>query len=128
MKRERTDHIVVWTTESTSLEDLGPRDLDVQDRKNGFFQAIHHYLIRRCGTVVPGRDPEGPAMGLRGRSGVSVLVRIVGGVEDGVPFPNFTRAQRLSLRDLLDRLEKEYPTAVVECVEFNLTEAFKDLT
>lgn len=126
--RERTDWIVVSTTKTTHKEDWGPKEAWRDGLRQGYHGTVYHWLIRRCGTVVPGRHADGPAMGLRpsNRNGYAVHVGIVGGMEDGKPASNFLRGQLLSLKNLIEELQRLHPGVRVE-MPIEVTEALKGI-
>lgn len=126
--RERTDWVVVSTTKTPSTEDWGPKEAHRDALRHGYWGIIYNWLIRRCGTVVPGRPADGPAMGLRpsNRNGVSIHIGVVGGMEDGKPAHNFQRGQLLSLKNLIEELTRQHPGVRVE-MPMEVTEALKGI-
>jgi hypothetical protein len=111
MRRERTDYIVLCDSDSAPDKNLGLKELDSRDRRRGYFQCTHHFIIKRDGEIEHGHRPfSDPAMGLGRWNACSVALCIIGGVGD----PPFTRSQLASLKDLLAELQDEYPDAVVK--------------
>lgn len=110
MNRQQTDYIVLCSSETTPTEDIGLKELDSRDRKRGWFRCVHHFVIRRDGTIEHGlRKHTEPAMGLRQYNASSVSICIIGGKGE----PPITELQILSTRALLDELLEDYPEAQV---------------
>ncbi len=117
MKRQKTDYIVICSSCTDPSEDIGFKELDRRDRQKGWFKCLHHFVIRRDGTIEKGaRHYEEPAMGLKDYNASSVSVCLIGG--KGTP-PLFTNAQYMALKELIDEIEDEYP-GVVTLNHFNL--------
>jgi hypothetical protein len=126
--RERTDYIVIQTSKTDSKQDWGKKELYWAALDKCYLDVVPQWFIRRCGTLCEGRNPEGPAMSLdEKKNWVSVLIYMIGGMENKKPAMNFTRSQLLTLRDLLATLKAKHPEATVECPEFDLNEAMKGL-
>lgn len=110
MNRQQTDYIVLCSSGTLATEDIGLKELDSRDRKRGWFRCVHHFVIRRDGTIEHGlRKHTEPAMGLRQYNGSSVSICIIGGKGE----PPIEQAQILSTRALLDELLEDYPEAHV---------------
>lgn len=82
---------------------------------NGWSDIGYHYVIRRDGTVEPGRPvaKQGAHCAARNGNVASIGICMVGGVKrDGkrlVVEDNFTRPQWLALRKLVRELQGEFP-------------------
>lgn len=111
MKRLRTDFITVTASNTQPTEDLTLKELDLRHRKAGWFECLHHFVIRRSGQIEKGRDYENHAMGLGTRlNALTVSICLVGGMGE----PPFTIEQSSSLKDLVMELRQEYPEATLE--------------
>jgi N-acetylmuramoyl-L-alanine amidase len=110
MNRDRTDHIVLCSSETPPTEDIGLAELDSRDRKRGWFKCLYHFVVRRDGTIEHGlRAYHEHTMGLRRHNATSVSICIVGGKGE----PPITDLQITSTKDLLAELLDEYPQAQV---------------
>lgn len=73
--------------------------------ERGFQDIGYHYVIKRDGTLEPGRNIRIAGAHCRGHNFTSIGVCLVGGVnDDGKAEDNFTDAQKNTLRSLLDVL------------------------
>lgn len=111
----RVAFIVVHCTATRASQDFGVDDIRVMHLKRGFFDVGYHYVIKRDGTVQPGRPLDRQGAHVAGYNHLSVGVALVGGVkEDGVtPEDNFTAAQFESLKSVLAELREKFPHAEV---------------
>ena len=109
MKRERTDLIVVCDSDSPDDKDLTLRDLEMRDRRRGYFECVYHFIIKRDGEILHGSRPYADvSVGLGGRYNfTSVSICMVGG-------QTFTRPQKVSLKALFKELQAEYPDALIK--------------
>lgn len=81
----------------------------------GWSDIGYHHVIRRDGSVEPGRPIERAGAHVKGHNSHSIGVCMVGGVDDSnKPESNFTDAQWKSLSTLIGQLEGEYPTASIK--------------
>jgi N-acetyl-anhydromuramyl-L-alanine amidase AmpD len=126
VKRARTDFITLSSTNTPPTKDPSLKELDLRDRKRGFFECIYHFVIRRSGLIEKGRDYETHAMGFGSRlNALTVSICLVGGAGE----PPFTVQQDDSLKDLVMELRQEYPEAVLKFHgEFPQTAIPKGLT
>lgn len=78
------------------------------------FSIGYHFVIRRDGTREEGRRLPNTGAHVRGFNERSIGICLVGGVgKGGEPQNNFTRDQLDELIDLLDDLNRRYPTAEI---------------
>ena len=95
--------------------------MDVNDIRRwhlqrGFVDVGYHYVIKRDGTIEPGRPLDRQGAHVSGFNHLSVGVCLVGGVSEddvNVPEANFTDAQYASLRKLLPELQRNFPGAEI---------------
>lgn len=99
--RESTDYIVVHTTGSD--DDIGAREIRRQHLAKYWLDIGYHFVIRRNGTIEPGRITSAPS---EFEPKPSVAICLVGDDE-------ITTEQALSLRSLLIQLIDEYPSAEI---------------
>lgn len=104
------DFIIIHCADTTPDMDIGAEEIrrwHVEER--GFSDIGYHYVIRRDGTVEPGRDERRIGAHAYGRNEDSIGVCMVGGKPDC----NFTAAQWASLATLVSELLDRYPSAQV---------------
>jgi N-acetyl-anhydromuramyl-L-alanine amidase AmpD len=113
------DHIIIHCAATQAKSDIGAVDIDKWHRAKGWFGCGYHYVIRRSGTL------ESEAAGKRCRpldkSGAhvgdcgsgwnkrSIGICLVGGVDsENKPENNFTDAQMVTLKDLIEVLQHTF--------------------
>lgn len=116
--RKSTDFIAVHCSASIPDPKTDWRVIDRWHRQRGFLMIGYHYVIKTDGVVEIGRDPASIGAHVEGFNANSVGICMVGGVDkngpSGKPVDNFTPAQFVALKELLDRLTIEYPKAVIQ--------------
>lgn len=100
----RIDKVVIHAADTPAEMDIGAREIRMWHVEgNGWSDIGYHYVIRRDGTVEPGRPENKQGAHVYGHNKNSLGVCMVG----GKPGCNFTSAQWASLtelvRDLLHR-------------------------
>ncbi len=122
--RQTTEFIVVHCAATPPDRDVGVAEIRRWHLDKGWLDIGYHYVIRRNGDIELGRLAHvmGAHVGKRipGRrhlryNHVSVGVCMAGGVAADVKTPedNFTAAQWLALRNIIDALLEEHPDAKV---------------
>ena len=110
--RKTTDLLVVHCSATRPTQDIGVREITQWHRQRGFDTVGYHYVIRRNGDVETGRPENAIGAHVIGHNANSIGVCMVGGVDAaGKPANNFTAAQFVALRGLIDQLHKRYPEA-----------------
>lgn len=110
MNRDQTSYLVLCSSETPPTEDIGLKEIDSRDRKRGWFRCVHHFVIRRDGTIEHGfRKHTESAMGLRQYNPVSVSICIIGGKGE----PVIEKAQIHSVDALIRELLDDYPGVAV---------------
>lgn len=99
-------HIILHCTATPAELDIGAADIRQWHLDRGWSDIGYHYIVRRNGAVEQGRPLERPGAHCREMNSHSIGVALVGGVaEDGrTPEDNFTQAQMLAARDLVQSL------------------------
>ena len=89
--------------------------IDTWHRQRGFKLGIgYHYVIRRDGTIEPGRPEWMIGAHCVNHNKYSIGVCYEGGLDiRGQPADTRTAAQKASLRKLLEELHERYPRAVI---------------
>lgn len=115
MARKNTNWIVIHCSATRGVQDIGAADIDRWHKAQGWTRIGYHYVIRRNGKVEPGRPQDEMGSHVKGHNHDSVGICLVGGIDDRTwkPADNFTPAQWASLKALVARLVKAYPSARV---------------
>lgn len=99
----------------------------------------YHFMIKPDGEIVQLLEIEKISNGVKGFNPVSINISYIGGVDsENRPIDNRTPAQKRSLTDLLTKLKKEFPKAIIQghrdfpnvkkaCPSFNAKEEYKNL-
>ena len=88
--------------------------IDTWHRDRGFKGIGYHYVIRRDGTIEPGRPEWMIGAHCVNHNKYSIGVCYEGGLDiRGQPADTRTEAQKASLRKLLEELHERYPRAVI---------------
>lgn len=114
MPRKKTDYLVVHCAATKPSMDIGWKEIDRWHRQRGWLKIGYHYVIRRDGTVEPGRELMEIGAHVKGYNSVSVGICLVGGIDEkGKPDNNFSDEQMAALGYLLTKLKKIFPDAKV---------------
>ena len=99
----------------------------------------YHFIIKPDGEVVQLLEIEKVSNGVKGFNSVSINISYIGGVDSqNKPIDNRTEAQKKALLDLLKKLKKQFPKAVIQghrdfpevkkaCPSFNAKEEYEHL-
>ncbi len=108
------DHIVVHCAATPPIMDIGAAEIREWHQARSWLDIGYHYVIRRDGTLEPGRDANSVGAHAAGHNSTSQAVCMVGGVdEEGTAKNNFTKEQKATLKTLLTTLLHQYPTAKI---------------
>lgn len=115
MARSKTNWIVIHCSATRGSQNFTAADIRRWHLDKGWKDIGYHYVIRRDGTVEPGRVENAIGSHVQGHNADSIGICMVGGIDDKTwkPADNFTPAQWRSLRTLVERLVKKYPSAKV---------------
>lgn len=113
LRADNVEYIIVHAAATPSNMDIGAAEIDRWHRERGFFSIGYHYVIRRDGTIEPGRALETPGAHVRGYNMKSVGICMVGGVDEGETEANFTLDQYRSLAFQIMMLRVQFPFASV---------------
>ena len=114
--RSKTAFIVIHHSATPASKDIGASELDLQHRARGFDEIGYHLVIRRDGKVEYGREISVVGAHVRGFNEVSVGLCLVGGRTEAKEYQasfNFTPEQWRSLAQVLSRLARLYPEALI---------------
>jgi N-acetylmuramoyl-L-alanine amidase len=121
------EFMIVHCSATPHHMDIGVKEIDEWHRSKGWFNGCgYHYVIRRDGTVETGPrlSDEGyhpgahtKELGLNQRSIGICLVggtvrkdkKKINGWDDSRPLNNFNKAQFVALKELLTKLQAEFP-------------------
>ena len=113
-------------------------DIDGWHKDKGWNGIGYHYVVRRDGTVEPGRPPEVIGSHVVGHNAHSIGVCYEGGLDAlGQKVDTRTPEQRKALRTLLEELHKQFPRALIvghrdlnpqkDCPCFDAVSEYSDL-
>lgn len=107
--------IIVHCSATPEGRDYTVADIDRWHRQKGWNGIGYHYVIYRDGSVHTGRDVEVMGAHCAGQNAYSIGVCYIGGMTADNKKPKDTRTpeQKAALRDLVELLRTEYPTATV---------------
>lgn len=97
--------------------DIGFKEIDRWHRDKGWVGCGYHFIIRRDGTVEPGRSLDIRGAHIEGHNHHAVGVCLVGGTSGPKlqrPQANFTDEQMVALSGLLLTLQKMFPNALIQ--------------
>ncbi len=114
--RRLTEYLVVHCSATPPEMDIGREEIDSWHRERGWSMIGYHYVIRRNGTIEPGRRGGFSGAHVKGYNTRSIGICMVGGVGIGTAKPenNFTDLQFATLRSLLTGLKQAYPDATIQ--------------
>ncbi|CCZ70851.1 N-acetylmuramoyl-L-alanine amidase [Phocaeicola sp. Sa1CVN1] len=106
--------IIVHCSANRAGSALRMADIDSYHRSLGWIGCGYHYVIPTDGTIEPGRPDEMVGAHCKNHNRHSIGVCYIGGLsKDGKPADTRTDAQRIALRNLLERLRRRYPDALI---------------
>ena len=91
------------------------KDIDRWHRQRGWKNGCgYHYVVRRDGTIETGRPLEMVGAHCQNHNQHSIGVCYEGGLDtNGKPADTRTEAQKTAMRQLLERLHKQFPRALI---------------
>lgn len=109
-----TRAIVIHCSATPPDADIGRSEIDLWHRKRGWLGVGYHFVVRRDGTIEPGRPHWSVGAHVRGHNTDTIAICYVGGVDErNKPEDNRTEEQKVSLRLIVAGLLHEYPGADV---------------
>jgi len=122
LPNSKVTYIVIHYSATPIESNFTAADIDRMHKRRGFKEIGYHYFIRQDGTVETGRDLSEPGrfeMGAhsKGENDESVGICYEGGVTKAdlnTGFDSRTGAQREAMADLIRKLRKRFPNAVIE--------------
>lgn len=130
--------IIVHCTATKDGQDVTTSQIDAWHRQRGFRCIGYHWVIYRDGSVHAGRNVDEVGAHCTNHNAHSIGVCYVGGLASDAKTPKDTRtlAQKAALLDLIRRLKRIYPHAVVHghrdfaaksCPCYDATKEYKDV-
>lgn len=109
------NRIIVHCSATPEGKDFHASDIDKWHRNRGFNSIGYHYVITLDGKVEQGRHEDKVGAHASGYNSHSIGVCYIGGVEVDGKTPKDTRtdAQKEALANLIGKLKKKHPGAVV---------------
>jgi N-acetyl-anhydromuramyl-L-alanine amidase AmpD len=116
----------------------GQQDIDRWHRQKGWNGCGYHYVVRRDGTIETGRPLEMVGAHCVHHNQHSIGVCYEGGLDaDGLTADTRTAAQKVAMRQLLEKLHEQFPKAVIaghnvfdptkDCPCFDAVSEYRDL-
>ncbi len=107
--------IIIHCSAVTPWQVSGVQEIDRWHRQHGWRNGCgYHYVVRRDGTVETGRPLEMIGAHCQNHNSHSIGICYEGGLDEvGRPADTRTEEQKLALRELLERLHREFPKAVI---------------
>lgn len=111
----RIDYIAIHCSATREGQDYTVADIDRWHRGNGWTGIGYHYVIYRNGEIHSGRDIEKAGAHVANYNKFSIGICYIGGLDSaGRPKDTRTPEQKRALLNLLDRLKKQFPGAVIQ--------------
>lgn len=106
--------IIVHCSANKAGSALRMADIDRYHRSLGWNGCGYHYVIPTDGSIESGRPEERVGAHCKYHNRYSIGICYIGGLSaDGKPADTRTEAQRIALHELLDRLHRKYPKALI---------------
>ena len=107
--------IIIHCSAVRPTQTSSAREIDLWHRARGWKNGIgYHYVVRRDGTIEPGRREDQVGAHCKNHNAHSIGVCYEGGLDSlGQPSDTRTPAQRTALRQLLTILKRRYPEALI---------------
>jgi len=108
------EHIIIHCSDTYAEMNVGAEWIDRLHSGFGWQGCGYHFIVRRNGTIEPGRDINVAGAHARNFNAHSIGICWIGGKgADNKPDDNRTIDQLKSLRVLLDTLTHTFPDAIV---------------
>lgn len=105
-------YIVVHATGGREEQTIA--DLNVAFKQKGWKNPGYHYVIKRDGGIVQLLDVAKVSNGVKNYNKNSIHVAYIGGIDKKLnTIDNRTEKQKVALRMLLKKLNKDYPGAMI---------------
>lgn len=107
-------HIIVHCSATRADQNLTAADIDKMHRTRGFAKIGYHWVIKRDGTLEPGRNEKETGAHVTGWNAKSIGICMIGGAnQKGQGEANFTDEQFTALDGLLKTLKSRYSSAKI---------------
>lgn len=130
--------IIVHCSATPEGRDVSVADIDRWHRERGFDGIGYHYVVYIDGSVHEGRPLNKVGTHCKGHNAHSIGICYVGGVDlNGKPKDTRTLAQKDALVNLLMRLKRRFPKAVIRghrdfaakaCPSFDATKEYAGIS
>lgn len=131
--------IIIHCSAVRPWEQSGFREIDLWHRQRGWkYGCGYHFIVRRDGSIEDGRPLEMIGAHCLNHNNHSIGICYEGGLDvAGRPADTRTEAQKVTMRQLLERLHRQFPNAVIvghnvfepmkACPCFNAMREYSDL-
>ena len=115
MARKATRYIVLHCSATRPAQFVDASIIRQWHKAKGWSDIGYHYVIRRDGTVEPGRAETAIGAHVAGHNASTLGICLVGGLNNTTAKPedNFTPRQRAALKRLCEALLGRYPGATI---------------
>lgn len=130
--------IIVHCSATPEGRDVSVADIDRWHRERGFDGIGYHYVVYIDGSVHEGRPLNKVGAHCKGHNAHSIGICYIGGVDlNGKPKDTRTLAQKDALVNLLMRLKRRFPKAVIRghrdfaakaCPSFDATKEYAGIS
>lgn len=130
--------IIVHCSATPEGRNVAVADIDRWHRERGFDGIGYHYVVYIDGSVHEGRPLNKVGAHCKGHNAHSIGICYIGGVDlDGKPKDTRTLAQKDALVNLLMRLKRRFPKAVIRghrdfaakaCPSFDATKEYAGIS
>lgn len=108
----KIERIFVHCTASNQKNTV--KDILAEFRRKGWKNPGYHYIIPADGKTVQVLDDSRVSNGVKGYNSTSINVAYIGGIDSRLKsVDNRTEEQKKSLREILEKLHKKYPSAKI---------------
>lgn len=110
MAPEDVKMFIIHCSATQPKSDIGADEINGWHQKRGFLKIGYHFVIRRDGSIEPGRKLDEPGAHAQGVNHKSIGICMVGGIDaSGKAQNNFTEVQFSALANLLHVLKRDFP-------------------
>lgn len=114
LNKDAVRFIAIHCAATPPAADIGADEIRKWHLAQGWEDIGYHFVIRRNGTVEPGRSLEFQGAHVQGHNHEAIGICLVGGINDKAqPDANFTDAQWASLESIVHLMLNKFPKVSV---------------
>lgn len=112
--KRKIQRLIIHCSATPEGKDYTVADIDGWHRQRGFSGIGYHFVIYRDGSIHEGRPVNDSGAHCQGYNATSIGICYIGGTDAaGKPKDTRTPQQRKALRELVARLQAQYPGCTV---------------